>query len=427
MSVQVRRRREAAAYLQSFVGAQGELLVDTTNNRVQVHDGATPGGWAAAKLADVAQRTAVADANYAALPTDRTIAFTALTAARIVTLPAASAYPTGTQLLVVDEAGACSTTNTITLARAGTDTINGAASFGLATAYGYVAVESNGTGRWTVVDQTVAATSSGVTASQLFGRNAVINGNLAVNQRGYASGTALAAGAYAHDRFKAGAGGCTYTFTQAVPDTAVTITAGSLVQAVDASNVVATTWWLTWTGTATARVWQGSASGSFAAGTSASVGGVTVNTLMVSGITIGTVANLEFQGGSLGLVQFEPAVAGLGQTRFERRQGELALCQRYYAIAPALPGGWGAQTTTLTASFTFPTTMRAAPTLVLLSGSINGGSALEFYVAQHVISAIAASLVNAVGGRCDLTTTAAGGTFRPGCCEAGSIAFNAEI
>ena len=43
MSVQVRRRREAAPFLATYVGAQGELLVDVTNNRVQVHDGATPG------------------------------------------------------------------------------------------------------------------------------------------------------------------------------------------------------------------------------------------------------------------------------------------------------------------------------------------------------------------------------------------------
>ena len=375
MSVQVRRRREAAAYLQSFVGAQGELLVDTTNNRVQVHDGATPGGWPAAKLADIAQRTAIADANYAALPTDRTIAFTALTAARAVTLPAAAAYPTGTQLMVVDEAGACSATNTITLARAGADTINGAASVALATAYGYVAVESNGAGKWTIVAVSGAGGSSGgVTAAQLSGRNAVLNGNFAINQRGTASGTALAAGAYAHDRWKAGANGCTYTFAQAVPDTSATITAGSLIQPVDAPNVTATIWWLSWTGTATARVWQGSASGSFAAGTSASVGGVTVNTLMVSGLTIGAVANIEFQagpnGGSVGLVQFEPAVPGLGPTRFERRHGELALCQRYYFRRVASgtkdvvcmlsaynsTASWGKL-------FDFPVQMRAVPTI----------------------------------------------------------------
>ena len=52
MSIQVRRRREAASFLANFTGAQGELIVDTTNNRVQVHDGATPGGWPAAKLAE---------------------------------------------------------------------------------------------------------------------------------------------------------------------------------------------------------------------------------------------------------------------------------------------------------------------------------------------------------------------------------------
>ena len=50
MSVQVKRRREAAAFLQNFVGAQGELLVDTTNNRVQVHDGTTPGGFPASRF-----------------------------------------------------------------------------------------------------------------------------------------------------------------------------------------------------------------------------------------------------------------------------------------------------------------------------------------------------------------------------------------
>lgn len=47
MSVQVKRRRESASFLSTFTGAAGELIVDTTNNRIQVHDGATPGGWLA--------------------------------------------------------------------------------------------------------------------------------------------------------------------------------------------------------------------------------------------------------------------------------------------------------------------------------------------------------------------------------------------
>jgi Major tropism determinant N-terminal domain len=45
MSVQVKRRRDTATNVASFVGAQGELIVDTTNNRLRVMDGATAGGW----------------------------------------------------------------------------------------------------------------------------------------------------------------------------------------------------------------------------------------------------------------------------------------------------------------------------------------------------------------------------------------------
>lgn len=53
MSVQVKRRRDTAANVAAYTGAQGELIVDTTNNRITVHDGATAGGWAAAKLSEV--------------------------------------------------------------------------------------------------------------------------------------------------------------------------------------------------------------------------------------------------------------------------------------------------------------------------------------------------------------------------------------
>jgi hypothetical protein len=53
MSVQVKRRREAATFLSTYVGATGELLVDTTHNRVIVQDGVTPGGFPAAKLSEV--------------------------------------------------------------------------------------------------------------------------------------------------------------------------------------------------------------------------------------------------------------------------------------------------------------------------------------------------------------------------------------
>jgi len=53
MSVQVKVRRDSATNVAAYTGAQGELIVDTTNNRVTVHDGSTPGGFSLAKLSDV--------------------------------------------------------------------------------------------------------------------------------------------------------------------------------------------------------------------------------------------------------------------------------------------------------------------------------------------------------------------------------------
>ena len=155
MTEQLQLRRGTAAQVVAFTGAQGEIVVDTTNNRAVVNDGATMGGWPAAKLAEVVTntRTAVNDAAYTALISDRSIAYTALTAARVVTLPAASAYPAGTALTVFDESGACSATKTITLAPAGSDTIDGAASAVISSAYGFLALQSNGAGKWTIVDQ----------------------------------------------------------------------------------------------------------------------------------------------------------------------------------------------------------------------------------------------------------------------------------
>ena len=161
-AVQVQYRRGTSPQVAAFSGAQGEMVVDTTNNRVVVQDGSTEGGWPAAKLSEVItnMRTAVSDANYTAQTTDRLIAYTAITAARTVTLPAAASFPTGTRLLVVDESGSCSATDTITISRAGSDTISGATSAVLNMAYGYMAMESNGSNAWTVIDSSSEALAS---------------------------------------------------------------------------------------------------------------------------------------------------------------------------------------------------------------------------------------------------------------------------
>ncbi len=162
MTEQLQLRRGTATQVAAFTGAPGEVVVDTTNNRAVVNDGSTPGGWPAAKLSEVVTntRTAVSDAAYSALTTDRLVAYTALSAARVVTLPVASAYPTGTRLTIIDESGNCSAINRITVSCAGSDTINGATSAVVALAYGSVQLESNGVGQWTAVEQNTPAAQS---------------------------------------------------------------------------------------------------------------------------------------------------------------------------------------------------------------------------------------------------------------------------
>jgi hypothetical protein len=47
MTTQVQRRRGTGAQNDAFIGALGEITIDTTNNTIRVHDGSTVGGFSA--------------------------------------------------------------------------------------------------------------------------------------------------------------------------------------------------------------------------------------------------------------------------------------------------------------------------------------------------------------------------------------------
>ena len=101
-------------------------------------------------------RTTVNDINYSALTTDRLIAYTAITAARTVTLPSAASFPTGVLLRVLDESGSCSGAKTITVTAAGSDTIDGASTLPIDGPYVAAGIESNGSNKWTIVEGALA-------------------------------------------------------------------------------------------------------------------------------------------------------------------------------------------------------------------------------------------------------------------------------
>lgn len=53
MSRQIQFRRGTATEHENFIGAMGEITVDTTNKTLRVHDGVTAGGTALARQSDV--------------------------------------------------------------------------------------------------------------------------------------------------------------------------------------------------------------------------------------------------------------------------------------------------------------------------------------------------------------------------------------
>jgi hypothetical protein len=205
-------------------------------------------------------------------------------------------------------------------------------------------------------------------------KNAIINGNFAVNQRGVSGTVTLAAGAYGHDRFKAGASGCTYTFATANNITTLTISAGSLIQVIEGNNLFTGTYTLSWVGTAQGKIGGGSYASSGVTGTPAG----------------GTDLNIEFNTGTLSLVQFEP---GAIATPFERRPfgDELVLCQRYFEksynidVAPGTAstgysafsssGSAGGLTTAyLDTWLPFKVTKRSTPTMAAWDEANNSGT-----------------------------------------------------
>lgn len=97
--------------------------------------------------------TPVADANYTVVAADRTIAYGTLTAARTVTLLSAASYSPGAYINILDRSGNASTTNKISIAPTGADTINGvnAATAAVQVPYSGARLETDGVSKWTLI------------------------------------------------------------------------------------------------------------------------------------------------------------------------------------------------------------------------------------------------------------------------------------
>jgi Major tropism determinant N-terminal domain len=156
MSEQLQLRRGSASENATFTGAQGECIVDTTNNRIVVGDGSTAGGFPAARLNEVQTigRTTVNNLNYTVAVTDRMIGFSAVGTPLTVTLAASSLFAVGPRLTIVDESGSVTAAKTITIQPNGSDTINGVnAPIAIGSPFGSVTLENAGGGSWFVIEK----------------------------------------------------------------------------------------------------------------------------------------------------------------------------------------------------------------------------------------------------------------------------------
>lgn len=210
---------------------------------------------------------------------------------------------------------------------------------------------------WTTVGAAGATGAAGAagaagTAGVNGNINAIINGNFQINQRAVSGTVTLAAGIYGHDRWKAGASGATYTFATTNNVTVLTISAGSLIQVIEGVNLYSGTYALSFSGTAQGKIGAGSFAASGVTGTA--VGGTNLN--------------IEFNTGTVSLVQFQP---GSEVSPFERRDigRELILCQRYLPVIVSTPGSTGFAASGFAQSssqgnilYMFKTTTRVPPT-----------------------------------------------------------------
>jgi len=200
--------------------------------------------------------------------------------------------------------------------------------------------------------------------------NKVINGNFAINQRGYVSAATLASGVYGLDRWKSNIAGTTLTFTAAVNGNQLTINStGEIQQVVERQVIPAGNNTLSWEGTATARMYN---SGAVAPSYAASP--ITVNLDGLQNVVVEftaaggtrTVSNVKLEAGTTASAF---VLAGLTAA------GEFVSCQRYFQ---SYGGNGTREAMAMASAFTatrayvvqqFQVQMRATPTLALSAAS----------------------------------------------------------
>jgi hypothetical protein len=264
--------------------------------------------------------------------------------------------------------------------------------------------------------------------------NILINSNFLINQRTYTSGTSLSSGAYGLDRWKATSNNSSMTFTYSANGFPVTINSGgSFAQVVEQFNIPGSgSYTLSWSGTATGRVYN---SGATAPSYAASPVTVTLDG------TANVVVEFEASGGTKTLekVQLEKGTSATNwRLQSNGFEAELAKCQRYYwridsvSSAYALFSNFGSafNATTVYLGVDNPSFMRTKPSAIEYGNlSLTDGAGGFYSITSATIDSASSTLKT--GG---ITVAVASGltTYRPYRIQANNstsayLAFTAEL
>lgn len=221
-------------------------IASWTSTVVPIANGGTAQTTAAAARAsgglNVDAFTAHGDSIYTILATDRVVGTNAaFTASRTWTLPAANAVNAGQRLFVMDFQGTVTTVNTLVLARAGADTINGGTTVTIAVANGGYLLTSDGVSKWTA--QAIGGVTSVGCGTGLTGGTITATGSCAVDiatatnfQAGAASKILDAAAPFTGETTTTFGATTTFNFSTFI-NTVVTLTAN--ITTMNVSNVKA--------------------------------------------------------------------------------------------------------------------------------------------------------------------------------------------
>jgi hypothetical protein len=208
-------------------------------------------------------------------------------------------------------------------------------------------------GRYGAIESVAAAQATANSALAGSGmRNALINANPIINQRGYVSGTATTtANQYTLDRWRVVTSGQSISWSDNGNVRTVVAPAGGVEQVIEGASLFTGSYTLSWSGTATAVV----------AGAAVAKGG----TVSLAG---GVNTAVRFSNGTLSLPQLEPGGAA---TAFEQRPcgQELALCQRYFEVLNGRHVTSAKSGISDYVRWPFKVVKRVAPTMTFAGGS----------------------------------------------------------